>query len=126
MSGSAALIAIVDDEESIRRALLRVFRLAEFRAEAFASAAAFLEFYARQRPDCVILDLHMPGISGGELLQRFATLDSPPPVIVVTADSDSATQMECMALGTKYYFSKPVDSRTLIDSVRTVVAGARH
>jgi FixJ family two-component response regulator len=121
MTESGALVAIVDDEESIRKALVRLLRLAEFEAIAFTSASDLLESLAVQTPDCVILDLHMPGMTGVELLRRFASLEHAPPVIVITASDESRTREECFALGVKRYLRKPIDRTALMESVRSAI-----
>lgn len=120
--GDSARVAIIDDEESIRRALLRLFRFTSYEAEAFASASDFLESYEKgHRPDCIVLDLKMPGMSGLDLLRHLATVSDAPPVIVITADSGDDVQNECRRLGTKRCFLKPFDGKALIESVRGVV-----
>jgi FixJ family two-component response regulator len=116
-----ALIAIVDDEESVRAALLRLLRLEEFRVETFSSATAFLNASTDFPPDCVVLDLNMPGMTGVELLQHFSVLDDPPPVIVITAEHQQTIRDKCRALGVKHYLIKPVDRKALLDSIRDVV-----
>jgi two-component system response regulator FixJ len=125
MSG-AGRVAIVDDEESIRRSLLRLFRLTDFDATAYESAQDFLDALPTARPDCVLLDLKMPGMSGIDLLRRLAHVEDAPPVIVVTADSADRLRDECLRLGSKIWLQKPVDSQILIDSVRDVVEGPGH
>jgi len=62
--------------------------------------------------------------TGVELLQRLAKLDGAPPVIVITADHQQLVQEECLALGTKGYFRKPIDCDALLDAVRDVVAAS--
>jgi FixJ family two-component response regulator len=121
MIRSEALVAIVDDEESIRKALLRLFRLNSFRAEAFSSAADLLDSLSDRTPDCIVLDLHMPRMTGVELLRRLGTLERPPPVIVITAHDEPHVRDECRRLGTRHYLLKPIDSNRLLDSVRDVV-----
>ena len=124
MNETGALVAIVDDEESIRKALVRLLRLAEFKAVAFTSASDLLESLAVRTPDCVILDLHMPGMTGVELLRRFATLERAPPVIVITANDESRTREECVALGVSSYLRKPIDRTALMESVRSAISAA--
>lgn len=118
-----ARVTIVDDEASIRRAFARLLRFANFEAEAFESAAAFLETYDSLRPDCIVLDLRMPGMSGIDLLRHLADRhEAMPPVIVITADDEPRLEEECMRLGTMLYLRKPIDGNVLIDSVRSVLA----
>lgn len=121
MDRATVRIAIVDDEESIRKALTRLFRFADYGAEAFESAADFLASLSERPADCVVLDLQMQGMTGLELLEHLSRLPTPPPVIVVTADDTQRTQDECKALGTRYYLRKPVDCATLLASVRDVL-----
>jgi FixJ family two-component response regulator len=115
-------VAIVDDEESFRVALVRLFRQASFSAEAFDCGSSLLDSLPIRVPDCVIVDLQMPGMTGIELIERLSRLAAPPPVIVVTAAAEQDTREDCMALGTKRYLRKPVDCAILLDSVRQVLA----
>jgi two-component system response regulator FixJ len=118
-----ARVIIVEDEESIRRAFSRLLSIADFETEAFASAAEFLNSYDSLRPDCIVLDLRMPGMSGIDLLRHLAHhYEAIPPVIVITADDESALEEECMRLGTRLYLHKPVEGKTLIDSVHSVLS----
>jgi FixJ family two-component response regulator len=124
MDRSDALVAIVDDEQSIRRALLRLFRLDGFSAKAFSSAADFLDSLSERTPDCVILDLHMPGMTGVQLLRRIRTLERPPPVIVITAHGEHHTRDECRLLGARDYLLKPIDSKALLQCVQDILDGS--
>src|SRR5690606_27297940 len=81
MSDRKLRVAVVDDEESIRRALLRLLRAADYDAEAFDSAVGFLRSLGKRTPDCVILDLQMPQMTGMELQQRLLELARRPAVI---------------------------------------------
>ena len=83
MDSQPPLIAIVDDEVSICRALLRLLRVANYRAESFNSPILFLESLAERVPDCVVLDLQMPMMTGVELQEHLQRLADPPPVIVI-------------------------------------------
>src|SRR3989475_12626362 len=79
----AHVIAIVDDDVSVRRSLLRVVRKAGYKAEAFASARAFLEWLLTGRAACLVLDVQMDGMSGFDLQERLAV-----PIIFITAHDD--------------------------------------
>ena len=124
MDDNAPLVVVVDDEESVRRALLRLLRSANYDAEAFDSGARFLESLSRRTPQCLILDLQMPAMTGIELQQRLTELDSGHlvPVIVITAYDEPESRDRCRALGADRYFSKPVDGNELLESVRQLVA----
>src|SRR5690606_37588643 len=71
-----------------------------------------------------VLDLQMPAMSGLELQERLSRLDSRPPVIVITAHDEPGTRERCIALGALRYLSKPIDGNHLIESIRSVIAGA--
>ncbi len=115
------LIAVVDDDASIRRALLRLLRMSHYRAESFDSSIAFLESIVERMPDCVILDVQMPLMTGIEVQQRLLQIDRPPPVIIITAHDEPNTREQCLALGAVSYLRKPIDGDLLIDAIREAV-----
>jgi len=117
MESNPPLIAIVDDEVSICRALLRLLRVADYRAEAFNSPVVFLESLAERVPDCVVLDLQMPMMTGVELQEHLARLADPPPVIIITAHDEPKARDRCLALGAVRYLRKPIEGEILIDSI---------
>jgi len=125
MDASRPLIAVVDDEASICRALLRLLRAANYRAEAFSSPDAFLDSLAGHVPDCVVLDLQMPGMTGVELQQHLLALDDPPPVIIITAHDEPKTRDRCLELGALRYLRKPFEGELLIDSIEKAVSAKR-
>jgi len=117
MADPAPFIAIVDDEESIRKALERVLRAAHLEAEVFASGAAFLDSLAARRPDCLILDLHMPGMTGLHVLRHLKQSGVEFPTIVITAHDEPEARVHCMAAGAAAYLRKPLESQILLDAV---------
>ena len=125
MDSTAPLIAIVDDEPSICRALLRLLRVANYRAEGFNSPILFLESLAERVPDCVVLDLQMPMMTGVELQQHLLQLADPPPVIIITAHDEPKTRDRCLALGAVRYLRKPIEGDVLIDSIEEAVGAKR-
>ena len=125
MDSNPPLIAIVDDEVSICRALLRLLRVADYRAEAFNSPILFLESLAKRVPDCVVLDLQMPMMTGVELQEHLARLANPPPVIVITAHDEPKTRERCLALGAARYLRKPIEGELLIDAIEKAVRARR-
>jgi len=109
-----AAIAVVDDDESLRHSLLRLFRSAGYSVEGFASAIDLLSSLAARKPRCVILDLQLPDMSGVELLQCFAKLADAPPVVVITGNDDPCVRDQCVALGAQRYLRKPLDCDVLL------------
>src|SRR6266545_3293934 len=98
-------ICVVDDDEDVRRAVRRLLRAAGFIAETFASAEEFLESRDDTRADCLVLDVHLGGLSGVDLQQRLAASGSSIPVVFITAYDDMATHER--ARGTMEYLRKP-------------------
>jgi FixJ family two-component response regulator len=117
MHGTVPFIAIVDDEEPIRSALKRLLRAARLDAEGYATAQAFLDDAASRRPDCVLLDLHMPGMSGQEILARVREMDGHPPVVIITAHDTPETREQCLAAGAAAYLHKPLDGPLLLNAI---------
>ena len=89
--------------------MLRLLRVANYRAESFNSPILFLESLAERVPDCVVLDLQMPMMTGVELQQHLLQLAEPPPVIIITAHDEPKTRERCLALGAVRYLRKPIE-----------------
>jgi FixJ family two-component response regulator len=117
VSKQTTFIAIVDDEESIRRALLRLMRSAGLAAECFSSGAEFLNSLAIREPRCVVLDLHMPGMSGFEVQALLAHSWPDLPVIVVTGHHTAETRAQALSTHPLAYLLKPIDDRLLLDAI---------
>jgi len=115
-------IAVVDDEEPIRKALKRLLRAAGLDAEGYASGQAFLEGAAMRRPDCVLLDLHMPSMSGQQLLAQIRKMAGRPPVVVITAHDTPETREQCLAAGAAAYLRKPLDDRMLLNAISAALS----
>jgi len=112
------VIYIVDDDESVRAALLLLMRSAEWEAQAFASVEEFLERVSLTRHDCIILDLRMPGMDGFGLLEKLSSGKPAVPVIVVSAFDDRQSRERARSMGARAYFRKPVDDQALIDAIQ--------
>jgi FixJ family two-component response regulator len=118
------LIAVVDDEEPVRKALRRLMRSSGFDAESFASGAAFLASVEGSVPDCLVLDLHMPGLSGFEVQRRFARTHPLVPVVVITGHDLPETKSRVLAAGAAAYLRKPVDAEMLLGAISSSLAAA--
>ena len=117
-------IAVVDDEEPIRKALKRLLRAAGLEAEGYASGQAFLDGAAARRPDCVLLDLHMPSMSGEQVLSQIRKMSGRPPVVVITAHDTPETREQCLAAGAAAYLRKPLDDRLLLNAISAALSKA--
>src|ERR1700730_13621171 len=112
-----ALIAIVDDDESIRLMTASLLRSFGFNAQGFASAEEFLQSPELGETSCLISDVQMPGISGLELQSRLASTNRRTPIILITAFPDPQIQERALAGGAVCFLTKPFDGQTLIQCV---------
>jgi FixJ family two-component response regulator len=117
------IVYIVDDDESIRRAYKRMIQSADIEAKAFASAREFLDAGCSQANACLVVDAKMPEMSGLELKQELDKLGSTIPVILVTAFDNVETREQAKKIGIDHYFSKPLDSSALLDTIRWLLEG---
>ena len=108
-----ALILVIDDS-SYQRRLVRKFIEADGHQTIEAdNGHAGLEMIKAHTPDCVLLDLIMPGTNGFELLEKLQELEAGVSVVVITADVQNSTHQQCMKLGATAIVNKPVDSKEL-------------
>lgn len=114
-------IAVVDDDESVRRALGRLLRAAGFQPVDYPSAEQFLEERQRVRTDCLVLDIQLGGMSGLDLQRKLATSSTAPPVILITAGEDPGTSEEARRAGCVAFFRKPVPGEPLLTAVRRAI-----
>jgi FixJ family two-component response regulator len=119
-----ALIAVVDDEEPVRKALKRLLRAAGLQVEIYASGREFLERAAQRRPDCLVLDLHMPGTSGLQLLRQINAGGEPMAIVIITAHDTPETREQCLAAGARAYLRKPLDDRLLFNAISAAIGAA--
>lgn len=118
MSRISPSIAIVDDDAPVLKALRRLLRGRGFEATTYGSASEFLTALHHQRPDCLILDLQMPGMNGLELLQHLKSLGIKVPTIVITAHGGENAAERCIAAGAVAFLAKPLQNAPLFDAIR--------
>jgi len=111
------VVFIVDDDESVRKAMERLMRSADYRAETFSSAEDFLNRARHEDGGCLILDIRMPGMSGLDLQRELAARGSKLPVIFVTAHEDETTRAQAMSAGAVAVLGKPVEDEALLDAI---------
>jgi FixJ family two-component response regulator len=121
MQAAPSLVAIVDDEESVRRALGRLVRSAGFHVQTFASGADFLHSLSRSSPQCVVLDLRMPHMSGFEVQMALVEQRSDVPVVIITGDDSAEIRLQTLSHGAKAYLRKPVDEAMLLDAIQSAI-----
>lgn len=114
-------IAVVDDEDSVRRALERLLRSAGMNVETFATGVDFLAGLEGRSLDCVVLDLHMPRVSGFEVQQQLARLGYSVPVVVITGHDTPESRSRALAGGAAAYLLKPIDEQVLLDAIQAAI-----
>ncbi len=122
MTPTRSLIAVVDDDVSVRRALARLLRAAGYRTETFADAEAFLAHLATHRPACLILDVRMPGMSGLELHDHLIAERRAIPTVFITGHGDSRMAARAIAAGAAGFLLKPFEDEQLLEAVGGAVA----
>ena len=123
METSRPFVAVVDDEASVRGALVRLIRASDMEAEPFASGEDLLASLDRRRPDCVVLDLQMPGLSGRDLQKQLIGLPSPIPLIMITAHDEPTIREQCLADGAIAWLRKPLRGEALLQAIRAAIPG---
>jgi FixJ family two-component response regulator len=117
MGHSARRIAIVDDDASVLKALSRLLGARSFSPATYGSARAFLDSLQQGHPDCLIVDLQMPDMTGLELQRHLTTRGIHIPTIVITAHSDNNTLERCKSAGASDYLLKPLHRDTLVAAI---------
>jgi FixJ family two-component response regulator len=111
------LISVIDDDESLRSALVGLVRSLGYEASAFGSAEAFLDADHAQTVSCIISDIQMPGMSGLELQQRLAADGRAAPMIMITARPEADLKERAMASGAICFLKKPFDADIMIGCI---------
>src|SRR6266581_9675800 len=120
----AQTIYIVDDDESVRRALGRLIRSAGLTSEVFASGESFLASLADKARGCLVIDIQMPGLTGHDVQEELRKRGSAIRVIALSAQDGEKTREQARKLGAVSFFRKPVDDQALLDAIQwTMDAG---
>jgi two-component system, LuxR family, response regulator FixJ len=122
MSKTRPHVAVVDDEHSICVALQRLIRSAGMAVTTYGSGEEFLQELDTVQPDCVVLDLHMPKVTGFEVQSSLAKRTQRIPVIVVTGHDTPEARTRALNNGAAAYLLKPVDDRMLLDAIAAAIA----
>ena len=115
------VIAIVDDDLSVREALTSLVRSLGYAAIAFECAEDLLKSRRRRSVSCVIADVQMPGITGLELYHRLSASGNPIPTVLITAYPEDGARERALAAGVIGYLSKPFDENDLLACVRSAL-----
>jgi len=125
MADMPPLIAIVDDEQSVRVALHRLCSAYGMTTHTFASAEEMLASLDERRPDCLVLDAHMPGIGGLGAQTWLREHGITIPAVVITGRDDNELRDRSIAGGACAYLCKPIDADILIGAIERAVGAGR-
>lgn len=117
----AQLVAIVDDDESVRGALQGLMKAAGLPARVFPTAEDFLNSGLLRQTACLIADIRMPGMSGLELQEKLKVEHCRIPTIFITAHGDARIRLQAMRSGAVEFLAKPWDDEVLLDSIRAAL-----
>jgi FixJ family two-component response regulator len=123
---AGALVAVVDDDVSVRESLEALLRSAGLRVEVFSSAEEFLVSSARELPQCLVLDVELPEASGLELQRRLAAVAAPVPIVFITGYGDIPMSVSAMKAGAAEFLTKPLQPDALLDAVTQALQRGRR
>lgn len=121
MNKAGILIHVVDDDAALRAALARLLGAAGFMVAGYGCAADFLAAPPSDLPGCILLDMHMPGLSGLQLQQHLLKVHSPLPIVFLTGEGDIAMSVKAIKAGAEDFLSKPVASADLFNAIERAV-----
>lgn len=119
------MIAIVDDDDAVRRALIRLVRALSYRCADFPSGASFIESLGDMTPDCVLLDYHMPEANGVQVIKSMKMAGFSIPAIMMSGFDRPELRMECLNAGAAMYLLKPLTAATLSDAFGRALQSGR-
>src|SRR5512143_446386 len=122
MANDAPLLAVVDDDADVRVALTRLVSSAGFAVETCASGVEFLRSVQDHEPDCVVLDLHMPEMSGFDVQGSLARGHPAVPVVVMTGHDTPESRARAVRMGAKGYLRKPINDDALLAAIGDAIA----
>lgn len=128
MSTTKPLIAVIDDDASVCRAIKRLVRSLGMNAETFTSAKDFFDLLGAMpsfHPDCAVLDVQMPGFSGLDVQERLKRDSRALPIVFITAHDDVGIRERALALGAFAFLRKPFNDELFAKTVRGAVNLAR-
>ena len=121
MSGDIPIVFVVDDDISVRESLASLIRFAGWHPQTFASAQEFLSHPRVFVPNCLVLDVRLPGLNGLDLQKRIATDRIDMPIIFITGHGDVPMTVRAMKAGAVEFFTKPYGDEVLLSAIRQAI-----
>jgi FixJ family two-component response regulator len=119
------VVFVVDDDVSVRESLEAMIRCAGFKAETFASAHDFLGYPPARVPNCLVLEVCLPDLSGLDLQNLIAAERTDTPIIFITGYCDVPTTVRAMKAGAIEFLTKPFDDQVLLDAIEHAIERSR-
>jgi FixJ family two-component response regulator len=123
MNAAKPFVAIVDDDESVRRAIKRLLRSTGLASDTFRTGNEFLDMFdsiPSYRPACIVLDIQMPGLNGLEVQRRLAA--SGVPIVFITGHDETEVREGALAAGAAAYLLKPFNDEVLIKAIQMAIS----
>jgi FixJ family two-component response regulator len=118
--GARPLVAVVDDDPSVRKGLGRLLRSAGYAVKVFESGHDFISACADTRPTCLVLDIHMPGMTGYDVACQLSAHDTDIPLVIISAHEDALTRQWAEKMGP--FLLKPFDGTDLVNAIQGAVS----
>jgi FixJ family two-component response regulator len=125
MSDSRPVVFVVDDDISVRESLELLIQNEGWQPKTFASAQEFLDFPRASGPNCLVLDVSLPGLNGLELQKRIAVERTEMPIIFITGYGDVPKTVQAMKRGAVEFLTKPFDDEVLVSAIRQSLERSR-
>jgi FixJ family two-component response regulator len=125
MTETSAIIHLVDDDEALRKALRRLLLSYGYNVRTHASADTFLQSLPLRGINCLVLDIHMPGLDGLALQERLAAQSVQLPIVFLTATGDIPKSVRAIKAGAVDFLTKPVTSEDLLKAIEAALAAAK-
>jgi CheY-like chemotaxis protein len=118
-------VAILDDDQSVRTAIGRVLRMSDMTVDACGTSLELFDAMAEKSPDCLVLDLQMPGMNGFDVMKYLGRRGVRVPTVVITAQDEPGSRESCLVAGATAYLRKPLDADILLKTIGDAVAGCK-
>jgi len=126
MKEPTPMVFIVDDDESVRKALKRLIKSVGLNVETFATAQEFLSRERYEGPVCLVLDVRMPGLSGLDLQHELTKADFTLPIIFITGHGNVPMSVRAMKAGAVDFLEKPFEDQVLLDLIQHAIEKNRQ
>ena len=126
MKESEPMVFVVDDDESLRKALKRLIKSVGMNVETFATARDFLSRQHYEGPSCLVLDVRMPGLSGLDLQQELVKADLILPIIFITGHGNIPMSVQAIKAGAIDFLEKPFEDQALLDLIQNAIEQDKH